>query len=84
MTAAWVVSPKLFGYRGHLNARTGPFLRCGIFTALVNHDNQILLELLEGLLGVKFLCVVLDRHLDFLVGKVFFCNLRGCHLSIAR
>ena len=31
---------------------------CGIFTALVNHENPILLDHLEGLLGVKFLCVV--------------------------
>ena len=76
MTAAWVVSPKLFGNRGHLNARTGPFLRCGIFTALVNHDNPILLELLEGLLGVKFLCVVSTViWISWLVS--FFCNFEG-------
>ena len=31
---------------------------CGIFTALVHHENPILLELLEGLLGVMFLCDV--------------------------
>ena len=31
---------------------------CGIFTALVNHENPILLDLLEGLLRVMFLCVV--------------------------
>ena len=31
---------------------------CGIFTALVNHENPILLDLLEGLLGVMFLCDV--------------------------
>ena len=30
----------------------------GIFTALMNHENPILLDLLEGLLGVMFLCVV--------------------------
>ena len=55
---------------------------CGIFTALVNHENPILLELLEGLLGVMFLCVVSpDIWISWLV-KIFLCNLRARHLAL--
>ena len=46
---------------------------CGIFTALVNHENPILLDLLEGRLGVKFLCVVSTVIWISWLVRIFLC-----------
>ena len=54
---------------------------CGIFTALVNHENPILLELLEGLLGV-FLCVVSTVIWISWLVRIFSVTLRARHLLI--
>ena len=50
---------------------------CGIFTALVNHDNPILLELLEGLLGVMFLYVVSTVIWISWLVRILLCNPQG-------
>ena len=50
---------------------------CGIFTALVNHENPILLELLEGLLGVMCLCVVSTVIWILWLVRIFLCNPQG-------
>ena len=50
---------------------------CGIFTALVNNDNPILLDLLEGLLGVKFLCVVSTVIWISWIVRIFLCKPQG-------
>ena len=49
----------------------------GIFIALVSHDNPILLELLEGLLGVMFLCVVSAVIWISGLVRIFLCNPQG-------
>ena len=46
---------------------------CGIFTALVNHENPILLDLLEGLLGVMFLCDVSTVIWISWLVRIFLC-----------
>ena len=53
------------------------YCACGIFTALVNNDNPVLLELVEGLLGVMFLCVVSTVIWISWLVRIFLCNPQG-------
>ena len=43
----------------------------------MNHDNPILLELLEGLLGVMFVCVVSNVIWISWLVRIFLCNPQG-------